>query len=248
MNVMRIRELKQLGGVSKFFLFLGVAIFLIGSGINVFWFLYFGLKFRILFLPALELYVGNLLPGVLLIGVAIFTSYFAKSRWQNFLAFGIGGLCITLSLIWAVGANSGAFVGVLTLSSSVTEGPTSSNTPQEMFRYTIRDPIPASVRHLEGVGDTWQGYSIYLRFQTSQSDIDALIASGYQPIKCPAIADRFVLPKGYNRFKPSWNPNLSSSNRCYEANAIKNKWTGSGSHYLVVDPKSGTVYFFGIGA
>jgi hypothetical protein len=245
---MTTRELKKLSCVSRCFLFLGALLFLAGSGINAFWFLYWEWKFRTVPLPIPELYVGNLLPGISLIAVAIFISYFAKRRWQHFLAFGVGGLCITLSLVWVIGANSGAFIGALVLSSPVTEGPTSGNTPQEMFRYTIRDPIPASVSNLEGVGDTWQGYLIYLRFQTSESDIDSLIASGYQSIKCPAIADRFVLPKGYNRFKPSWNPNLLSSKQCYEADDIKNRWTGSGSHYLLVDRKSGTVYFFGIGA
>ena len=239
------RESRKLGCVSKCFLFLGALLLLTGMGINVFWFLYVGLKLRTVPLQLPQLYVSNLLPSLSLLAATIFISYFARRRWQQFLAFGVSGFCIALSLVWAIGANSGTFVGVL-MFSSATEGPTSGNTPQEMFRYAIQDPIPFSVSNLEGVGDTWQGYSIYLRFQASESDISSLIASRYKSTKCSSIADRFILPKGYNRFKPPWNPNVPSNKQCYEANNVKSSW--GGSHYLVIDRKSGTVYFHGVGA
>lgn len=155
------------------------------------------------------------------------------------------GCTLLLGLFLAISISIGLFI----LRSAVfTESPTSENTPQEMFEYVIRKPIPTSVKHLEGVGYTWQGYAIYLRFKASKADIDSLIAAGYKPTQCSAIADRFVLPKEYNRFKPAWNPNLSSNQPCYEANSVKNSWTHDGAHYLVIDPKSGTVYFYGVGA
>lgn len=244
---MMTRETRKLGCISKFFLFLGGLLFLTGWGINLVWFLYSRLRIEFRNFPLLDLYIRNILPGLLLIAIVIFSSYFARRRWQQFLACGVGAFCIALSLFWAVAMNIVTFI-LAPEFSSVREGPTSGNTPQEMFRYSLHDPIPSSVSNLEGVGDSWQGHSIYLRFQASRSDIDLLIASGYKPVKCSAIADRFALPKGYNRFKPSWNPNLSSNKQCYEANNVKNGWASGDFNYLAIDRKSGIVYFYGIKA
>lgn len=243
------RETRILGCIYRLFVFFGGLIFLAGMGINIVWFLYSKLRIEFGNFPLFDLYISNLLPGLLLIAIAIFSSYFARRRWQQFLAFGVGGSCIALSFFWAATMNIGTFILVPAFSSTTNkEGPTSGNTPQEMFRYSLYDPIPSSVSNLEGVGDSWQGHSIYLRSQASKSDIDLLIASGYKPVKCSAIADRFVLPKGYNRFKPSWNPNLSSSKQCYEATNVKNGWASGDFNYLAINRKSGTVYFYGIKA
>lgn len=67
------------------------------------------------------------------------------------------------SFIWAILLNLGLVI-LLSLKptdfehteglNEHTESPSSANTPQEMFRHTIRDPIPASVENLQGVGDT----------------------------------------------------------------------------------------------
>ena len=244
---MMTREPEKSGCVSKGLLFCGILLLLAGLGINLLWFLYLWLKVKTLPLQLFGLYIGNLLPGLLMLALGIFISYFSRRRWHQLVVFGAGGLCIALSLFWAMAINAGTFAGVLMFSSDV-ERPTSGNTPQEMFRYTIHDPIPSSIRNLEGVGDTWQGYSIYLRFQASRADIGLLIAFGYKPVKCSAIADLFALPKGYNHFKPSWQPNVLSDKQCYQVNNVKNSWTHSGSHYLAIEQKSGTVYFRGIGA
>jgi hypothetical protein len=126
--------------------------------------------------------------------------------------------------------------------------PSSANTPQEMFQYTIQNPVPSSVTNLQGVGDTWQGYSLYLRFNASKADIDAIIAQGFKPAAWTSISYRFDLPAGYDRFTPDWNPASISTNECYELDSVKNGWTHSGTHYLVVDRSAGTVYFYGIGA
>ncbi len=126
--------------------------------------------------------------------------------------------------------------------------PSSANTPQEMFQYTIQNPIPGSVKNLQGVGDTWQGYSIYLRFNASKADIDALIAQGFKPATWASISYRFKLPPGYDRFTPDWDPASISTKECYELSNVKNGWTHSGTHYLVIDRSSGIVYFYGIGA
>jgi hypothetical protein len=129
-----------------------------------------------------------------------------------------------------------------------TSGPTSGNTPQEMFQYVILNPIPASVTNLQGVGDTWQGYSLYLRFNASKADIDALIAQGFKPATWESISYRFTLPPNYDKFTPPWNPGTISTKECYEMANVHNKWTGQGEHYIVIDRSSGTVYFYGVGA
>ncbi len=124
-------------------------------------------------------------------------------------------------------------------------GPGSLNTPQEMFQHVIRNPIPPSVKNLQGIGDTWQGYSLYLRFTASDADIDSLVAGGYRPVAWEKIAFRFALPTGYDRFKPSWDPDAIATKECYEADGMLNSW-GNGFHYLAIDRRTGTVYFYGL--
>lgn len=128
-----------------------------------------------------------------------------------------------------------------------TQGPTSGNTPREMFEHLIQEPLPPGVRNLEGVGDTWQGYSIYLRFQASQEFIDSLIAADYRPATWTKIASKFKLPKGYDEFEPGWKPDAIDKKECYQAD-VSNDWTGNGTHYLLIDRETGTVYFYGVGA
>ncbi|MCE5277552.1 MAG: hypothetical protein ABFD92_14375 [Planctomycetaceae bacterium] len=127
-------------------------------------------------------------------------------------------------------------------------GPSSANMPQEMFQYTIQNPISASITNLQGVGDTWQGYSLYLRFNASKADIDAVIAQGFKPATWASISFRFKLPAGYDRFTPAWDPASISTKECYELSDVKNGWTHQGTHYLVIDRSTRTVYFYGIGA
>lgn len=144
-------------------------------------------------------------------------------------------IVFTLLIMFAVGCD---------ISSS---GPTSANTPDEMFSYVIESPIPPTVSNLQGVGDTWQGYSLYLRFNAPDADVDRIIATGFQPAAWSDISYRFNLPQGYDRFSPPWNPAAISNKECYEADAT-NQWTHGGTHYLVIDRSTGTVYFYGVGA
>ena len=136
----------------------------------------------------------------------------------------------------------------LLLAGCNSSGPTSGNTPEEMFQYVIMNPIPASVKNLQGVGDTWQGYSLYLRFTAAMHDIDAVIAEGFQPVEWKSISSWFVLRPGYDKFSPAWHPEAIAKRECYEMDNVSNDWTGSGSHYMVIDRGTGTVYFYGVGA
>lgn len=122
-------------------------------------------------------------------------------------------------------------------------GPTSANSPSQMFEALIEKPVPAEVTRLEGVGDTWQGYSIFLRFEGSP-ELIARLTAGLEPVACDSIDSRFTLPQGYDRFEGGWAPPLDSAT-CYELDA-KNDWTHQGQHWLAIE--GSVVYFAGIGA
>ncbi len=117
-----------------------------------------------------------------------------------------------------------------------------------MFQHVVENPIPASVKNLQGVGDTWQGYRLYLRFNASKADIDAIIAQGFTPTTWTSISNQFDLPDGYDRFTPDWDPASIATKECYEYRGATNGWTHDGTHYLVIERASGIVYFQGLGA
>ncbi len=126
-------------------------------------------------------------------------------------------------------------------------GPTSANTPREMFEAVLMSPVVGGVSDLQGAGDTWQGYSLYLRFTATRDCIDSLIATGYRDVYWSDIEDEFDLPLGYDRFDPPWAPGSIYDKDCY-IDEVENSWTHSGTHWLVVDREDGTVYFRGLGA
>lgn len=126
-------------------------------------------------------------------------------------------------------------------------GPSSTNTPREMFEALLMSPVYGSVSGLQGTGDTWQGYSIYLRFEADGDCVDSLIATGYREVYWSDIEDEFDLPPGYDVFEPDWAPGAIYDKDCY-VDEVENSWTHSGTHWLVVDRETGTVYFRGLGA
>jgi hypothetical protein len=146
-----------------------------------------------------------------------------------------------------IASRIGLLLGALLIAGCDKAGPGSANTPQEMFQGVIKDPVPSSVTNLQGVGDTWQGYSLYLRFTASDEDIDTIVEQGFKPVAWKDIADRFTLPSGYDRFVPRWDPSGVSNKECYELPEVQNGWTDFGAHWLVIDRSSGTVYFRGLG-
>ncbi|MEX1015269.1 MAG: hypothetical protein WDZ31_00885 [Phycisphaeraceae bacterium] len=125
--------------------------------------------------------------------------------------------------------------------------PSSANTPEQMFENVVLSPVPSSVTDLQGIGDTWQGYSLYLRFGAADVDIDAIIAHDYRPTQWSNIEWRFQLPPGYDQFISQWEPSRIKEPECYEAD-LSNNWTHAGTHYLVIDRSRGVVYFVGFGA
>lgn len=127
------------------------------------------------------------------------------------------------------------------------DGPSTGNSPEQMFEALIESPIPKSVRKLQGTGDTWQGYSLYIRFNASNEDIDKIINSSYKKADWSDVSYRFRIPSSYDIFSPKWQPNLVKTKECYRA-SVSNAWTQNGSHYLLVDRSQNLVYIYAVGS
>jgi hypothetical protein len=153
----------------------------------------------------------------------------------------LGGV-LTCTVLYGVIRLIGSFLGSVTWS-----GPTSANTPEQMFEHIIQKPLPPSVTKLQGCGDIWQGYSIYLRFHASPEFISKLLASGWRPTEWKRIEDHFRLPSPeYDRFTPAWTPDAIKEKECYEGQFPNS--SGNGTHYLLLDRANGILYFYGIAA
>lgn len=126
-------------------------------------------------------------------------------------------------------------------------GPTSNNTPEEMFEALIQSPIPADITNLEGAGDTWQGHSIYLRFQATSTFIEAYIAQEFEEVPCETLVGYLELPdRSYDVFDPSWEPEKVTSGRCFRSEGpVGESWIGQ--QYLLWDISKNVVYFYGLG-
>ena len=129
------------------------------------------------------------------------------------------------------------------------EGPSSGNTAEEMFREVITRPIPSDVSDLQGVGDTWQGYQLFLRFHATDAFIPQLL-TGYDVVACDEVLERFTLPnEQYDQFIPGWSPTDVVQPECYQTTEpVQNEWTHAGEHVLMLDRQNGMIYFVGIGA
>ena len=120
--------------------------------------------------------------------------------------------------------------------------------PSAMFEHLIQKPIPAGVTDLQGYGETWQGYTAYLRFKAPKSVTDSLV-SGYRPTSWSEVSAHLFFPTGPGSygFSPTWDPASISVKECYEAH-VTNDWTHDGTSYFIIDRSTGTVYFYGQGA
>jgi hypothetical protein len=110
-----------------------------------------------------------------------------------------------------------------------------------MFEGTIAQPIPDGVSELQGVGDMWQSYDVWLRFRATDAAIAAIIHDGFERVSYGRVADRFRLPRGYDRFRPDWAPPTEQV-ECYEATRSCPWSTAGGRQYLLIDRTTGTVY------
>ena len=121
----------------------------------------------------------------------------------------------------------------------------------DAFLAFLLPTIPPTVTNLQGEAETFQGYGAYLRFQTDDATIDAIIATGYQPtaglwqqLNINLVNIHLVTPPS---FSPPWSPQSIHNPEFYKMDVV-NSATHSGRHHLIVDRNSGLVYFIGLGS
>lgn len=149
------------------------------------------------------------------------------------------GLCLLL-LFFLFGG-----LAFTTASRSVVQ---SGNTAEEMLTAVVSPPASLQVTNLQGGGDTWQGYAIYLRFEAADFD-DFLLEDEYEPADCEAILDGLTRMSDFqDQFSPPWMPGEVEKPGCFIKSAVANSWTNFGTHYVLVDLQGDTVYFAGIGS
>ncbi len=124
--------------------------------------------------------------------------------------------------------------------------PTSGNTPEEMFRYTVSDPIPEEVVSIAGAGHTWQGHNLHLIIKYSQdSYVEKFLARHeYEAVRCEAI-DIYLEPDASSLAKlPSWEEQIEQATEaeCYRVNGTSNSWTSYGSSHALIDRDSKTIF------
>ena len=119
--------------------------------------------------------------------------------------------------------------------------------PAEMYATLITTPVPPGVAALEGTGATWQGYSIYLRFQVASLEAAGVTTPPYETIDCNKIESFLQLP-GHLRpvFSPDWSIPTGPGRSCLIVYEISNEWTHLGTHRLMFS--DGQVWFVGSGS
>ncbi len=117
-----------------------------------------------------------------------------------------------------------------------------------MFEALIQSPIPSEIRDLQGTGDTWQGHSLYLRFQVEPTFLEAYLQDDFESVPCVTILDRFELPApSYDVFDPPWKPTEVPHALCYRSKGfVGEKWLGE--QFFLWDVVTNTVYFYGFGS
>lgn len=116
-----------------------------------------------------------------------------------------------------------------------------------MFEALIQSPVPAEVTNLEGVGDTWQGHSVYLRFQVRPVYLEAYTANRFETVPCERILPYLALPHpNYDVFDPPWEPEGIENGICYRSRGFVGE-TWLGEQFILWDAVTNTVYFYGVG-
>lgn len=141
-------------------------------------------------------------------------------------------------------------------------GSSTVQTPEEWFKHVIADPVPVSVRNIEGRGEVWQGHNLYLKFDASQNFIfnELLKIHDYKEVGCSdASIGNMTLSNEDSKSLLFWNIEkirTLPTAKCYVANGYKNKWTSEGYSQIMVndvlmEPTTAetywTVYFHEIG-
>ncbi|MBI9016051.1 MAG: hypothetical protein JEZ07_02205 [Phycisphaerae bacterium] len=123
---------------------------------------------------------------------------------------------------------------------------TVSTNADNIFVGLIQDSKPASIKNLQGIYVSWLDYTAHLRFEASDSDINEIISQGYQITAWSEISTHFVdLSDNYqDPFDPAWQPEAIVEKECYVRDGQTCQPTECTMSYLVIDRKTGTVYYY----
>jgi hypothetical protein len=117
--------------------------------------------------------------------------------------------------------------------------PETDVSPKQAYACIAETSIPASVTGLHADGAIWQDYSIYARFTAPPEVIESILSLGYKPTTWDTIAEDMNHPSYTESFTPAWNPRAIVNKQCH---VRKLEESDPGTHYLVIDSDSGTVY------
>lgn len=126
-------------------------------------------------------------------------------------------------------------------------GPICGNTPHELFEGILVRPVPDGITDIQGVGDTWQSHTVWLRFRVTDTALAALLSEGFVPTVWPPVATHFRLPPCYDRFTPTWSPESVVVKECYSSGRASGWSRVGGSTYLLIDRAAGIVYVHAFG-
>ncbi len=119
--------------------------------------------------------------------------------------------------------------------------------PVEIYAKLITTPVPPGVASLEATGATWQGYSIYLRFQVASLEAAGLATPPYESIDCNKVESFLQLPEQFRpAFSPDWSIPTGPGRSCLVAYEVSNEWTHLGTHRVMFS--DGRAWFVGIGS
>ncbi len=114
------------------------------------------------------------------------------------------------------------------------------NTPTEMFKAVVADPIPSEVRSLEGYGETSQGHNIYLTFIAPDKFIKKIIGVyGFKEGSCDdkKFSSLLAPPASYVKKMSFWDIQSAKSHAkvtCYLQDAGSNKWSSNAEKEFLV--------------
>ena len=110
-------------------------------------------------------------------------------------------------------------------------------------------PLPPSLTDIQGMGDTWQGFSYFFRFHASFDEIEKHLAgNGFSEIDLVAMdeLDRSVFLKGKELtpgmetyFDPPWSPAFGDDKRYYQKRHADGSYTG-----VLIGPSGDWIYLW----
>ena len=119
-------------------------------------------------------------------------------------------------------------------------------TAAEVFESAFGEAVPPTVTDLQGAGEAWLDYTLYLRFRAEAVELSTILGKGgyggWTPISWEEIGEKIAIqPAHQKHFRPPWAPASLSMKECYH------RGSSLDDQYLVFERSSGICYFYGRG-